>query len=144
MNNAHNLDNMPKVKRESKNKIRVEFERTPLKERLKAKFLSLFFLKKVVWFVFRLVLLVGIAYVVLNPFLQKIAESFMSHDDFVDNTVQWIPRHFTFDTYKAILLENGYFKAFFCPPSVRFSCNAGRTSSAPDPATDCNRDRCGR
>ena len=37
MNNAQDFKEMPKVKRESKNKIRVEFERTPLKERLKAK-----------------------------------------------------------------------------------------------------------
>ena len=110
--NAQDSMNQPKIAKETKNKIRVEFERTSLKERLKAKFLSLFFVKKVVWFIFRLVLLVGIAYVVLNPFLQKIAESFMSHDDFVDSTVQWVPRHFTLDTYKAILLENGYFKAF--------------------------------
>ena len=29
--NAQNLDNRPKVKKESKNKIRVEFDRTPLK-----------------------------------------------------------------------------------------------------------------
>ena len=63
--NAQNIDNMPKVQKETKNKIRVEFERTPLKERLKAKFLSLFFLKKVVWYIFRLLLIVGISYVVL-------------------------------------------------------------------------------
>lgn len=62
------MDAQPKVMKESKNKIRVEFERTPLKERLKAKFLSLFFLKKVVWYIFRLVLLVGISYIVLFPF----------------------------------------------------------------------------
>ena len=60
--------NQPKIAKETKNKIRVEFERTPLLERLKAKFISLFFLKKVVWFVFRLVLLVGISYIVLFPF----------------------------------------------------------------------------
>ena len=45
--NAQNIDNKPKVQKETKNKIRVEFERTDLKQRLKAKFLSLFFIKKV-------------------------------------------------------------------------------------------------
>ncbi len=110
--NAQDTMKKPKVKKETKNKIRVEFERTPLKERLKAKFLSLFFLKKVVWYIFRLVLLVGVSYVVLFPFFSKIAGSFMSPDDFVDVTVRLIPKHFTLNTYKAIILENGYFEAF--------------------------------
>ena len=34
-----------KVKRESKRKIRVDFERAPLMERLKAKFLNMYFVK---------------------------------------------------------------------------------------------------
>ena len=34
--NAQNIEKKPTVKRETKNKIRVEFDRTPLKERLKA------------------------------------------------------------------------------------------------------------
>ena len=104
--------NQPKVMKESKNKIRVEFERTPLKERLKAKFLSMFFLKKLVWYIFRLVLLVGISYIVLFPFFSKIAGSFMSPEDFVDVTVRLIPRNFTLNTYRAIIVENGYFEAF--------------------------------
>ena len=110
--NAQNIDNKPKVTKESKNKIRVEFERTPLKERLKAKFLSLFFLKKVVWYLFRLILLVGIAYIVLFPFFSKIAGSFMAPDDFVDVTVRLIPKNFTMDTYKAIWIEQEYLSAF--------------------------------
>ena len=35
MNNAQNINNQPSIKRETRNKIKVEFERTPLKERLK-------------------------------------------------------------------------------------------------------------
>ena len=104
--------NQPKVQKETKNKIRVEFERTPLVERLKAKFLSLFFLKKIVWFIFRLVILLGICYIVLFPFFSKIAGSFMSPEDFVDATVRLIPKHFTLDTYRAIIRDNGYFEAF--------------------------------
>ncbi len=128
--NAQDTMNKPKVTKETKNKIRVEFERTPLKERLKAKFLSLFFLKKVVWYLFRLVLLVGVSYVVLFPFFSKIAGSFMSPEDFVDVTVRLIPKHFTLETYKAIILENGYFEAFkntltlslICAVLQTFSC----------------------
>ena len=110
--NAQNLDNKPVIKRESKNKIRVEFDRTPLKERLKAKFLSTFFLKNIVLWVFRLVLMIGISYIVLNPFLTKIAASFMAPEDFSDATVRLIPKHFTLDIYRAVIGELGYFTAF--------------------------------
>ena len=110
--NAQNIDNKPKVQKETKRKIKVDFERTPLKERLKAKFLSLFFLKKVVWYVFRLILLVGISYIVLFPFFTKIAGSFMASEDFVDVTVRLIPKHFTLDIYKAIWSELNYVQAF--------------------------------
>ena len=110
--NAQNIDNKPKVRKETKNKIRVEFERTDLKERLKAKFLSLFFIKKVLWYIIRLVLLVGISYIVLFPFFSKIAGSFMAPEDFVDVTVRLIPKHFTLDIYKAIWVEQNYLTAF--------------------------------
>ena len=110
--NAQNIDNKPKVQKETKNKIRVEFERTPLKERLKAKFLSLFFLKKVVWYIFRLVLLVGVSYIVLFPFFSQISSSFMSTDDFVDVTVRLIPKNFTLDIYSAIWEDLHYVEAF--------------------------------
>ena len=105
-------NSMPKVMKETRNKIRVEFDRTPLKERLMAKFVSLFFLKKVVWFIFRLILLIGISYVILFPFITKIAGSFMPPDDFVDVTVRLIPRSPNLDIYKAIWEENAYLEAF--------------------------------
>ena len=110
--NAQNVDNNVKVRKESKRTIKVDFERTPLKERLKAKFLSLFFLKKVLWYIIRLVLLIGISYIVLFPFFTKIAGSFMAPEDFVDVTVRLIPKHFTIDIYKAIWTELDYVQAF--------------------------------
>ena len=107
-----NIDNKPRITKETKNKIKVEFDRTPLKERLKARFLNLYFLGNVIWYIFRLVLLIGISYVVLFPFFTKIAGSFMSPEDFVDVTVRLVPKNFTLDTYKAVLFELNYFKAF--------------------------------
>ncbi|MBR2621143.1 MAG: carbohydrate ABC transporter permease, partial [Clostridia bacterium] len=91
-------------------------------ERLKAKFLSVYFLKNVVWYIFRLVLLIGIAYVVLFPFLTKIASSFMAPEDFIDVTVRLIPKHFTLDTYKAVLSELGYWKSFVNTFTLSLSC----------------------
>ena len=48
------MDTTVKVKKETKNKIRVEFDRAPLSERLKAKFLNTFFLTKVIFFIFKI------------------------------------------------------------------------------------------
>lgn len=110
--NAQNFDNKPKMLKETKNKIKVDFERTPLKERLKAKFLSLFFLKKVAWFIVRFILLLGIAYIVLFPFFSQISSSLMDSKDFADPTVNLIPKHFTLKIYKAIWTENNYVEAF--------------------------------
>ena len=110
--NAQNIDSKPKVRKESKNKIKVEFERTPLKERLKAKFLSMYFLKKVVWWLVRYVLLIGIAYIVLFPFFSKISASFMDKVDFTDATVRLIPKHFSLEMYKEIWVEQEYLRAF--------------------------------
>ena len=110
--NAQNLDNRPKVKKESKNKIRVEFDRTPLKERLKAKIFSTYFLTKVIVYIFRLILLVGVSYIVLFPFFSKVSGSFMAPEDFIDVTVRLIPKNFTLDIYKAIWTELDYLEAF--------------------------------
>ncbi len=109
--NSQQTKNAPRVMKESKNKIRVDFERTPLKDRLKAKFLNMNFVKNVVVKVFTYVLLIGISYVILFPFFAKISGSFMSRDDFVDVTVKLIPKQPTLDTYKAIIRSNKYFEA---------------------------------
>ncbi len=111
--NAQNVESKPKIKKNTKNKIRVDFERAPLKERLKSKLLSLFFLKKVIWIIFRFVLLVGISYVVLSPFIPKIASSFMAPQDFADVTVNLIPKNWSLDMYTTIWKENEYLQAFF-------------------------------
>ena len=119
--NAQNVEQKPKIKRETKNRIRVDFDRTPLKERLKAKFLSTYFLGKIIFSIFRLVLMIGIAYIVLFPFLTKIAGSVMAPEDFVDVTVRLIPRNFTLDIYKYIISELEYWEAFGNTFTLAFS-----------------------
>ncbi len=117
-----NVNNAPKVKRESKNRIKVEFERAPLKERLKAKFLSGYFVGNVVWFLFRFLILLGVSFVIIYPFISKIAGSFMSQDDFIDVTVRLISKNPTLDTYKAIFSELGYWEAFTNTTILSLSC----------------------
>ncbi len=106
-----------------KKEFDVEFEdRTPLWERIKAKFFTMTFVKDLVWAIFRYVLLIGIAYVILYPFIAKIAGSFMSREDFVDVTVKLIPRYPTLDTYKAIITENRYFEALWNTTIISLLC----------------------
>ena len=119
---AQNTNAAPRVTKDSKNKIRVEFDRTPLKERLKAKFLNFYFLSGVVIKIARFIFLLGIAYIVLYPFFTKITGSFMSPEDLVDATVRLIPRNFTLNTYKAIFLENHYLTAFLNTFTLSFTC----------------------
>ena len=112
MNNTQNINSKPRVRKETKNKIRVDFERTSFKERFKAKFLTLNFLKKVVWALVRYILLIGVAYIVLFPFFSKISASVMSYTDFTDSMVRLIPKNFSLEIYKAIFVEQEYMRAF--------------------------------
>lgn len=51
----------------------------------------------ILWSVFRLMLLIGISYVILYPLFTKLALAFMEKGDLGDITVKWVPRHFTLD-----------------------------------------------
>lgn len=120
--NAQKLREAPVIRKETKNKIKVDFERTPFLERMKAKFGTVFFLQKTIWFLFRFVLLLGVSYVILFPFFAKISGSFMSPEDFVDVTVRLIPKYPTLDIYKAIFVEQGYAQAFMNTAILSLTC----------------------
>ena len=98
----------PRLKRHE----RVEFlDKLTGWERFKYKYINTFFLRNLLWRFFRLVLLIGVAYVVLFPFISKLSTSFMSESDFSDVSVNLIPKDWTLDTYDAIIEENDYWEA---------------------------------
>ena len=101
----------PKIKKETKNKIRVDFDRISGWERFKLKYLTWRFLGMSIFKLFRLVLLVGISYVIIYPFIAKFAASIMSQSDITDVTVKLISKNPTLDQYKYIILENNFTKA---------------------------------
>ncbi|MCI8332045.1 MAG: carbohydrate ABC transporter permease [Clostridiales bacterium] len=106
--------NQAKIKKETKNSIRVEFDdRTSRLERWKLKYASFTFLGKVIFYIFRFLLLLGISYVILYPFLTKITSSFMSWEDLVDSTVKLIPKYPTLDRYRMYITGYSYFRAMF-------------------------------
>ena len=105
------MDNQPKLKRETKKTIRVEFNRTPLADRLKAKYLNAFFYKKILMALFRFLLLLGLSFIILFPFFSWISSSFMSPTDFTQPDVNMVPKYPTLQIYKYLAKEAGYFKA---------------------------------
>ena len=109
MNNSGT--NTTRVLKESKNKIRVDFERTSRWTRIRVKYFNGSYVANLLFRLFRFILLVGVAFVILFPFYSKIAGSFMSKEDFVDVTVKLVPKYWTLEQYKYIILENGFFKA---------------------------------
>ncbi len=120
MNNTKT--NSPKVKRETKNKIRVDFERTNWFTRFRLKYLTATSLMRAGTWLFKFLLLLGISYVILFPFYTKIASSFMGRDDFVDVTVKLIPKRPTLDTYKAVIEHQGYFEGLINTATLSLMC----------------------
>ncbi|MBO7293668.1 MAG: hypothetical protein J6V07_07030, partial [Clostridia bacterium] len=54
----------PRVTKVTKNRIRVDYEgKMSFWQRLKLKITSTYFLTQVVWYIFRLILMIGISYV---------------------------------------------------------------------------------
>ena len=127
---TNNMDNTPKVMHESKNKIRVDFERTDLKTRLKTKYLSTFFLTRATWFLFRFLLLLGIAFVVIQPFYTMIIRSFMAPRDFADAAVVMVPKGLSIGIYKAIITDAHYIKVFFSTLGLSLATALLQTFSA--------------
>ena len=118
----NNTETKPKVLKESKRKIRVEFERTSRWTRFRVKYLNAGYVTSLIFRAFRFLLLIGVAFVILFPFYTKIAGSFMSKEDFVDVTVKLVPKYWTLDQYKYIITENGFFEALRNTFLLSFLC----------------------
>lgn len=118
------MNNTPsKVTKLSRKEMKVDFEgKLGFWQRVKLKITSPAFIGKVIFSIFRAVLLVGISYIILYPFLSKILASFMSSTDFVDTTVKLIPKNPTLNQWKFIILENKYFEAFFNTARISVVC----------------------
>ena len=116
------MNSQTKVTKETKNKIRADFERAPLAERLKAKYLNSFFYKKILSYVFRFLLLLGISYVILYPFASKILQSVFSPVDLIQTDVLLVSKYPTLDTYKYLITENSYLEALFNTALLSLMC----------------------
>ena len=116
------MNSQTKITKNTKNKIRADFERAPLAERLKAKYLNSFFYKKLLSYLFRFLLLLGISYVILYPFASKIMQSVFSPADLLQTDVLLVSKYPTLDTYKYLITENGYLEAIFNTALLSLMC----------------------
>lgn len=115
------------LKREEAIKRIKTQEKTPFLLRLRYKYLTWYFAKQAIWAIFRFVLLVGISYVILFPYISKIAGSFMSRDDFTNVMVKLIAMNPTLDTYRAIITDNKYFEALLNTTILSVLCGISQT-----------------
>ena len=108
------MDNNTVVMKETKNKIHVDYEgKLSFKEKFLSKIKTMNTWIKVLINIFRFILMLGVSYVILYPFIARIAGSFMTKEDVLDSTVSLIPKNFTLDIYKYIIVENHYFEALW-------------------------------
>lgn len=99
----------PVLVKETKRKIRVDFEgKLSFGERLKHKLKTGSFWVDRIWYFFRFVIMLGISYVILSPFITRVAQSFMAREDFTDMSVSLIPKNVSVDIYRALFVENQY------------------------------------
>ena len=64
------------------------------------------------WKLCRLLLLVGLTFIILYPMIIKLLSSLMSDSDLLDKTVRLLPRNPTFDNYVKVIGLTGYWQAF--------------------------------
>ena len=125
MDSTKNNNATPVITKESKNKIRVDYEgklsfADRAKEKLKA---TNTWIKLAVSF-FRFVLMLGVSFVIIYPFIARIAGSFMTREDILDATVSLIPKTPTLEIYRAIIVENHYFEALVNTLLLSLGCAA--------------------
>lgn len=82
-------------------------------DRWKRKNLNLGGLGRFCWAIVRAVIIIGICFMILYPFLVKIIVSFMSTNDLTDKTVMFIPREGSTYFIERAIMNMGYWKALF-------------------------------
>ena len=111
------------ITKETKNRIRVDYEgKLSFKERLKKKLKASNTWIKAVVHVLRFILMLGVSYVILFPFITKIAGSFMTIEDVVSPMVAIIPKTPTLENFRVIAVENHYFEALFNTTVLSLIC----------------------
>lgn len=84
----------------TKRGVKMDFEgKIPFKQRLIMRLTSSSFWIDRVWYLFRFILMVGISFVILYPFLNKLLTSIWPLSDFSNTQVNLIPTRISFNIY---------------------------------------------
>ena len=78
-----------------------------------AQLLSLENWKRWLWTIVRLVLIVGLSFVILYPIIQKISTSIKDKADLYSPIVVFIPEHYTLDNFKQAIAIMDYWETLF-------------------------------
>lgn len=79
--------------------------------KIKNKYISAAFIGHILWFLMRTVILAGIGFMILYPFIIKLVASFMSVEDLLDSTVKYIPRNPNINFIKTTIKNMDYWGA---------------------------------
>lgn len=79
--------------------------------RLRNRYLTIDFVGRTLWSIMRTIILVGISFMILYPFIIKIVASFMSTKDLLDSTVKYIPRQPNIEFIKRAIRTMNYLEA---------------------------------
>ena len=63
------------------------------------------------WKLIRSVLITGICFIIIYPFLMKLSSSFMVRKEIFDMTVKWIPKNPTLKNYYQVFISMNYLKS---------------------------------
>ena len=74
------------------------------------------------WAIFRFILLLGLSYAIISPFLKKIAMMFMSPADLRNPTVWMVPQEPTFDNIRRVIQYGDYIPAFINSLVISLIC----------------------
>ena len=93
----------------TKRGVKMDFEgKIPFKQRLIMRLTSSTFWIDRVWYLFRFILMLGISFVILDPFLDKLLTSVWPLSDFSNTQVNLIPTRISFNIYVK-LAENWHY-----------------------------------
>ncbi len=93
-----------------------------MKNVLKIKKDKRFSISSILWPIFRFILLLGLCYVIISPFLQKLSATFMSPQDLQNPTVWMIPINPTFDNIIRVIKYGDYIPAFINSLLISLIC----------------------
>ena len=79
--------------------------------RWKARHLTPQAVTSLLWKLVRAVILLGLCYIILYPFFIKVVNAFKTYSDFIDPTVRFLPKTFTWGNVRHVVKEMSYWSA---------------------------------